>query len=191
MMSWLLTNRYLLNTSTQKSERIWPQVFELQKFIWLSFHQAVWRAEFWLPWHPRSYSQESVMFRGKWDFEDVIKVTDQLTLKCYPGGPVYPYKPWKAEMYFGWQQRDNQRFKAWDVLDMLLLAWSWILPITWIVGPPEPSPANTLIWPWEALSRGLSRVMRAGTYGPWTVRQCVVVVFKFVDICWSISRNLM
>lgn len=33
------------------------------------------------------------MFRGKWDFEDVIKVTDQLTLKCYPGGPVYPYKP--------------------------------------------------------------------------------------------------
>lgn len=145
MMSWLLTNRYLLNTSTQKSEHIWPRVFELQKFIWLGFHQAVWRAEFWLPWHPWSYSQESVMFCGKWDFEDVIKVTDQLTLKCYPGGPTYPHKPWKAEMFSGWQQRGNQRFKAWDVLDVLLLAWSWILPIIWIVGPPEPSPANTLI----------------------------------------------
>ena len=41
------------------------------------------------------------MFCDKWDFEDVTKVTDQLTLKYYPGGPVYSRKPSKTEAFFG------------------------------------------------------------------------------------------
>ena len=184
MVPWLLTNIYLLNTSTQKSEHIWPLVFELQKFIWLSFHQTVWKAEFWLPWPPWSYSYACVMLHGKWDFADVIKVTDQLTLKCYPGGPMYSHKPWKAEKLFwltaaGKSEIQSMR-RTWCAIVGLKLkgdlsptiAKNWILPTTWIAGPPDKNPAQLTPWFWpsKALSRGLGRVMQVWTSGPWMVK---------------------
>lgn len=62
------------------------------------------------------------MFCGKWDFEDVIKVTDQLTLKCYPGGPTYPTSPEKQRCFLADSRgviRDSKH-------EMYLTCYCWL-----------------------------------------------------------------
>lgn len=86
--AWLLTNRQLLNMSTQKPEDIWPPVFEpegfpvFQMLIWLSFHQAGCRKQNFgaQELHPLVLLSW-MLLHGQRDFDDVIKVTNQLILK--------------------------------------------------------------------------------------------------------------
>lgn len=85
MMSWLLANRQLPNISTQKYEKIWQIVFELEessnvpKYLSDSVSARLGvEGGLLAPMNfvTLSYSHEYVMLQGKKNFSDVTKVTN-------------------------------------------------------------------------------------------------------------------
>lgn len=128
MMPWFLTNWQLLTP-----DNIWQLIFELEESFNVQKCLSNWvftglgvegihSAPIILP---LGLTLMNVMLHDKQGFAEVIKVTNQLTWKYYPGSPTWSHKPWKAEIFSGWQQRGNQIFKVWDIFNVPLLAWRW------------------------------------------------------------------